>query len=183
MAYNFSELKKKIEESKEWLTKEYQGVRTGRATPALLDSVRVNSYGSLMAINQIASISVEDAKTLRISPWDAGQVKEIEKAITDSNLGISVSSDEKSVRASFPDLTSERRAQLLKVIKDKLEHARISLRGERDTVWEDIQKREKNKEFGEDDKFRYKEEMEKIIKEGNETLGAIADRKEKEISQ
>lgn len=182
MAYNFSELKKNTEDAKERLLKEYTSVRTGRATPALLDSVRVSSYGSMMAVNQIAAISVEDAKTIRVSPWDASHVKEIEKAVTDANLGVSVSSDDKGIRVSFPELTSERRAQLLKVVKDKLEQARISLRAGRDKTWEDIQKREKDKEFGEDEKFRYKDEMEKLIKEGYEALEKIAERKEKEIS-
>ena len=182
MAYNFSELKKKTNEVKERLLKEYQSVRTGRATPALLDSVRVSSYGATIAINQIAAISVEDAKTLRVSPWDASQVKEIEKAVTDAGLGVPVSSDDKGVRVSFPELTSERRAQLLKVVKDKLEQARISLRVLRDDTWEDIQKREKSKEFGEDEKFRYKEEMEKLVKKGGEAFTELAERKEHEIS-
>lgn len=181
MAYDFSELKKKVEETRRWLLKEYQGVRTGRATPALLDAVQVSAYGAEIAIQHVAAVSVEDAKTLRISPWDVSQVKEIEKAITNANLGVSVSSDEKGIRVSFPELTSERREQLQKVVKDKLEHARVSLRGTRDLTWEGIQKREKDKEFGEDDKFRYKEEMEKLVKEGNEALEEVAWRKEQEI--
>ena len=183
MAYDFKELKEKIAEVGRRLSDDYRGVRTGRATPTLLDHVRVESYGTQMAINQVAALSSEDARTLRIVPWDANLSKEIEKAITNANLGVSVSVDGSGLRVSFPKLTGERRKELLKIVNEKLEQARIALRGERDRVWKDIEKREKAKEFGEDEKFRYKEEMEKIVKEGNESLDAIAERKEKEIAQ
>lgn len=182
MAYNFSGLKKEVENTAEWLKKEYMGVRTGRATPALLDSVMVESYGARVPIAQVGSIAVEDARTLRIAPWDATAVKSIEKAITDASLGVSVSSDERGVRVHFPELTSERRQTLLKLVGDKLEHARVSLRSERDKVWNDIQEKEKQKEMSEDDKFRAKEEMQKIVEGGNKTLEEIAERKEKELS-
>ena len=182
MVYDFSNLKQKIKDTEEWLLKEYKSVRTGRATPALLDGVQVDSYGSMIPINQVANISIEDARTLRITPWDVSQVKEIEKAITSKNLGVSVSTDEKGVRTSFPELTEENRNMLLKVVKDKLEEARISLRSERDDVWGDIQKKEKEKEISEDDKFTYKDEMQKFIDGGIEKLEMVAVRKEKEIA-
>jgi len=181
MTYDFKELKQKIEDTEEWLKKEFLGVRTGRATPALLDSVRVDSYGSQLPVNQMAGVTVEDARTLCLTPWDTSAIKEIEKAITVANLGVSVAVDEKGVRVIFPELTSERREQLQKLIKEKLEHARISLRSARDETWADIQKKEKDKEIGEDDKFRFKEEMEKLVTEGNKQLDEVAERKEKEI--
>lgn len=183
MAYNFSPLKKKVEETITWLQKELQSVRTGRATPLILDSIQVEAYGSRMPIRDIAAIGVEDARTLRITPWDTTQTKTIEKAITVANLGLSVSIDEKGLRVHFPELTSERRTTLLKLVKEKLEHARVALRGERDSVWNDIQKQEREGKMGEDDKFRSKEEMQKIIDEGNETLETLAQKKEEEISQ
>lgn len=181
MAYDFSALKQKIKDTNEWLLNEYRTVRTGRATPALLDSLQVESYGTRVPINQVANISIEDARTLRITPWDSSQIKDIEKALTDSNLGVSASSDEKGVRASFSEITAENRATLLKVIKEKLEHARISLRGERDEIWNDIQKQERDKTISDDDKFRYKDEMQKLIDEGGNKLEVITIRKEKEI--
>lgn len=181
MAYDFSNLKQKIKDTEEWLIKEYQNVRTGRATPALLDGVQVDSYGAMVPINQVANIGVEDARTLRITPWDVSQVKEIEKAIVNKNLGVSVSSDEKGIRTSFPELTEESRNMLIKIVKEKLEDARISLRSERDEVWSGIQKLEKDKEIGEDDKFSYKDGMQKFIDEGIWKLERIAARKEKEI--
>ncbi len=183
MAYNFGDLKQNVEVVKEWLGKEYLGIRTGRATPVLLDGILVESYGSKLPINQIATIGVEDARTLRISPWDASQVKEIEKAIVSANLGISVATDDLGSRVSFPELTAERRGVLIKLLKDKLEDARISLRSERDKVWGDIQKQERDGEISEDEKFNYKEEMQKIIDEAGKKLEALAAKKEEEIKQ
>jgi len=182
MAYNFIELKEKVADAKEWLTKEFQGLRTGRATPAILDAVQVESYGSRVPINQVGSVSVEDARTLRVSVWDPAQIKEIEKAITDANLGVGVSSDEKGVRVSFPELTSDRRSQIVKIAKDKLEHAKVSIRTARDDVRQAILKQEKDGEMGEDDKFRALEDMQKIVDDGNKELEAMAERKETEIS-
>lgn len=182
MTYDFSQLKQKIKDTDEWLLNEYRAVRTGRATPVLLDSLQITVYGTRVPINQVANISIEDARTLRITPWDTSQIKEIEKAITDSNLGVSASSDEKGVRASFPELTAENRTALVKVVKEKLEHARISLRSERDEIWNDIQKQERDKIISTDDKFRYKDEMQKLIDEGGNKLEGIAFRKEKEIT-
>lgn len=182
MPYSFSGLKQKTIDTENWLRKEYSSVRTGRATPAILDNVLVDSYGSKMAVNQIASMSVEDPKTLRVTPWDTTQIKAIETAVQNANLGLSVNVDDKGLRVIFPELTSERRETLLKLTKQKLEDARISLRQEREDVWEDIQEKEKKGEMTEDDKFRYKEEMQKIIDEANKKLEEVAERKEREIS-
>ena len=179
--YNFTPIKKQIEETKEHLVREYAGIRSGRAAPALLDGVSVESYGSKMTLAQVASISVEDARSIRVAPWDASQIKAIEKAITDANLGVSTGSDDKGVRVFFPELTSERREQMVKLMKQKLEDARVTLRRARDEVWSDIQKKEKASELSEDEKFRAKEEMEKLVKEGNTALETLADKKEKEL--
>ena len=181
--YDFSELKDKVADAQEWLRKEFQGLRTGRATPALIDSIQIESYGSRMPLNQVASVGVEDARTLRISPWDASQIKVIEKALTDANLGVGVSSDEKGVRATFPELTSERRDSLIKLAKDKLEHARQSIRGAREETWNDIQAQEKAGDMSEDDKFRAKDELQKYVDAGNKALEDIFEKKESEIQE
>lgn len=181
MAYNFSSLKQSIKEVEEWLKKEHSGIRTGRATPAILDGVMVESYGSKMPVNQIGNITSEGARSLRITPWEISQAKAIEKAILVSDLGLSVSVDDKGVRVTFPELTTERRNSLIKIVKQKLEDARVSLRGERDKAWEDIQTKEKEGGMGEDEKFRLKNEMQKLIDEGNKNLDEITSRKEKEI--
>ncbi len=181
MTYDFTHLKKKISEVEDWLKKELSQIRTGRATPIILDSISVESYGSYMAINQLAGITIEDPKTIRVVPWDMSQVKNIEKAVVDSGLGLSVSVDERGLRVIFPELTADRRTSLAKIAKQKLEEARVSLRQEREKVREDIQEKEKKGGMGEDDKFRFNAELQKLIDEANKNLDLLAERKEKEI--
>ena len=181
MAYNFTSFKNRIGDIADWLAKEYLSVRTGRATPLLLDGVMIDSYGSKQPVKHVAAINTEDARTIRVVPWDKGQMKAIETAISSANLGVSVSPDSSGIRVIFPELTEERRKQLTKVVKDKLEDARISLRKEREEVWNDIQKEEKEGRMSEDDKFRGKDELQKLVDEGNTKFQDLADRKEKEI--
>lgn len=180
--YDFKFLEHRIKEIEERLGKDLSGVRTSRAAPAILDGILVESYGTRMPVSQVAAVSVEDARTLRITPWDSSLGKEIEKAVTLANLGLSVGMDEKGVRISFPELTSERRVELLKLAKEKLEDARGSLRAARDEVWSDIQKKEKEGSISEDEKFRFKDEMEKRVKAANQQLDERLERKEKEIN-
>jgi ribosome recycling factor len=182
MAYDFKPFEKKIADIKARLEKEFSSVRTGRATPAILDSVQIESYGTRMGLAQVATISVEDARTLRVSPWDMSNAKEIEKAVTAANLGLSVGSDEKGVRVFFPELTAERRTTLIKLAKDKLEEGRTALRVAREEVWDDIQKKEKDKKMSEDDKFRAKDDMQKRVDAANKSFDELFTRKEKEIT-
>jgi ribosome recycling factor len=135
-----------------------------------------------MPISNVANISTEDARTLRIAPWDMSQAKEIEKAITQANLGISVGMDERGVRVFFPELTGERRVQLVKLAKEKTEEIRTQLRMARDEVWSDIQKQEKDGSLSEDEKFRNKEEMQKKVDAANAKFDEMLERKEKEIA-
>ncbi len=182
MAYDFKTFEKKIADITERLGKELGSVRTGRAGPAILDGVVVESYGTRVPINQVANIAIEDARTLRISPWDMSVAKEIEKAITLANLGLSVGMDEKGVRVFFPELTAERRASLVKIAKEKVEEMRTALRLARDEVWSDIQSREREGAMPEDEKFRAKEEMQKRVDAANATFDTALARKEKEIA-
>jgi ribosome recycling factor len=182
MAYDFKPLEKKITDSTERLVRELSGIRTGRAAPMILDGIVVESYGTRVPLNQVANISVEDVRVLRITPWDASQAKEIEKAITQANLCISVGADEKGVRVFFPELTSERRVQLLKLAKERVEEARTSVRAARDDVWSDIQKKERDGEIPEDDKFRFKDDMQKRVDAASEMFEQALERKEKEIT-
>ncbi len=182
MNYDFTPLKKKVKETEEWLKKEQQQLRTGRATPAILDNVMVEAYGARTPIAQLGSVSIEDARSLRVSIWDQTQIKNTEKAIVAANLGVSVGVDEKGIRVTFPELTSESRNTIIKIAKEKFEQARITLRKQRDETWDDIQEKEKEGGMSEDDKFRFKAEMEKIIQEGNKALDEAHARKEKEIT-
>lgn len=182
MGYDFTKLKNKIKETEDWIKKEYTGIRTGMASPQLLDGIQVESYGQRMPLNQVGSVSIADPKSLLVTPWDASQVKAVEKAITVANLGVSLKTDEKSVRVFFPELTSERREMLIKLAKEKLEHGKVTLRAVRDEVVKDIEAKEKEGGMGEDDKFRFKAEMQKLVDGGNATLEGILVKKEKEIT-
>lgn len=181
MAYDFKAFEKRIGEVVSHAQKELAGIRTGRAAPAILDGVLVESYGSRVPINQVAGVAVEDARTLRISPWDSSLGKEIEKAVMQANLGLSVGMDERGVRVSFPELTADRRTQLIKLAKEKVEESRAALRVARDDVWSDIQKREKDGDLTEDDKFRAKDDMQKRVDAANAQFDDLLEKKEKEI--
>ena len=180
--YDFKSLDAKVSSAKEWLAKEYRGFRTGRASPAILDSVAVSAYGSMMPLKQVANVGVEDARTLRVQPFDAALLKDIERAISAEDLGVGTSSDGATVRVSFPELTSERREQLVKGAKGKLEDARTTLRIARDETWKEIQSKEKEGVLTEDDKYNLKEEMQKKVDKANEELEKMFESKEKEMS-
>lgn len=180
--FNFSKFDQKGKAVEEWLEKELGGIRTSRATPAILDGVLVESYGAKLPINQIGSITSQDARTLFVTPWDTGAIKEVEKAIMAANLGLSVSAVDTGVRVSFPELTSERRAALIKVAKEKFEDARVSVRKLRDEIQKEIEAAEKAGGMGEDEKFRLKAELQKLTDALNKKLQDSVERKEKEIS-
>lgn len=181
MAYNFNAFKQGADGAVEWLRKEYSGLRTGRATAAILDSVLVDSYGSRMPITQLANVNLEGPQSIRIVPWDNAVAKSIESAIQQSNLGLSVSIDDKGLRVNFPSLTSERRVELTKVGKQKLEEARVRVRNEREKVHSDVDKQEKDGKMGKDDAFRAKQDLQKLVDEANKKLEDLYDKKEKEI--
>jgi ribosome recycling factor len=183
MAYNFAQLKDGVRGVEEWLKKELVTIRTGRANLSILDSVNVEAYGSFMPVNQLANVSMEDVRVLRIAPWDATVTKDIEKAIVASDLGLSVAVDDKGLRVIFPELTGEGRTALVKLTKQKLEDAKITLRGEREKTIKDIEAKEKAGEMSEDEKFRLKTELQKMVDECTRNLEALFEKKEKEISE
>lgn len=181
MAYDFSAFDTKLTGTKEWLSKEYMGLRTGRATPAILDGVHVQAYGSQVPLKQIANVGVEDARTLRITAYDASVIKDIERGITASDLGLGVVADGSGLRVMFPELTADRREQLIKAAKAKLEDARTAVRVARDECWKDIQAKEEEGGMGEDEKFRLKEDLQKRVDTINAELEKAFDRKEEEM--
>ncbi len=183
MAYNFELYTTASKETIDWLGREYGGIRTGRATPAVLDSVRVESYGSQMSLREIAAVGVEDARTIRINPWDASQVKAVEKALISADLGLSVVTDDKGIRVIFPELTVERRDQLTKLAKTKLEDARVAIRKARDESMKDIEIKEKEGGMGEDEKFKLKAELQKRVDESNRAIESAYEKKEAELKQ
>lgn len=175
MSYNTQSFKTELKKIEEWLSKEYSQVHTGRATPIVLDSIMIESYGSYMPIKNVAGVTIEDTKTLRVAPWDKNQIKGIESAINASNLGLSVVSDSDGVRVIFPMLTTENRAKLVKVLKEKLEDARISVRKERQIEIDKIE------DLSEDDKKRAKDDIQKVVDESNNNLEVIFAKKETDL--
>jgi ribosome recycling factor len=181
MKYDFSKFSTKVKDVEGWLSKELGNIRTSRASPTILDGVEVQAYGSRMPIRQTASISSEDARTIRVVPWDTALLKEIEKSIIAADLGLSVSADDQGVRVAFPALTEERRKELVRLVGEKVEAARVSLRKLRDEVMRDIDAKEKAKEMSKDEQFRFKGELQKQTDAVSARFGEMAERKETEI--
>ena len=180
--YNFSTFNARAKESYDWLAKEFGGLRSGRAAPAILDGVFVESYGSTVPVKHLATISLEDPRTLLITPFDSGTGKDIEKAIISANIGLSVSASDGGIRVHFPELTAETRTALLKIGKEKLEQARVTIRKHRDETIKDIEQQEKQGGMGEDEKFRLKKDLEKLMEAENKKLQEAFERKEREIA-
>lgn len=183
MAYDFSPLLANVKETEEWLQREFSNIRTGRATPTLLDSVKPEIYGARTPIQQVASITMEDARTLRIVPWDKSVAKTIENAINDANLGVSVAVDDQGLRVIFPMLTAERRTELQKLAGEKAEQAKVTLRGHRTDALKELDAAEKEGGMGQDDLKRYKDEAQKHIDAGNAAIEALLKKKQDEIAQ
>ena len=177
MSYNMSKATDAFKKAEEWLRNEYGALHTGRATPMVLDGINIESYGSYQPIKNVGSITVEDPKTLRVIPWDKTHTKEIEKAIQSANIGLSVATDDQGLRVIFPQLTGETREKLVKVLKQKLEDARITIRQEREGVLSDM----KNAGLPEDELFRAKEALQKAVDDANAALEGVFAKKEKEV--
>ncbi|OGI72530.1 ribosome recycling factor [Candidatus Nomurabacteria bacterium RIFCSPHIGHO2_02_FULL_38_15] len=179
--YNFTQTKEAFKNTHEWLAHEFSTLHSGKASPMILDGVMVDSYGSNMPIKNVASVTIEDSKTLRVSPWDKSQVKVIEKAINDANIGLSVVCDADGLRVIFPMLTTETRSKMVKILKDLLEEARIRVRKEREKTQEDIRASEKSGNLDEDSKFRALDELQKLVDEANNNLEQLFDKKERDV--
>ncbi|MCD4704453.1 ribosome recycling factor [bacterium] len=160
---------------------ELEKLRVGRATPLLVEGVLVESYGVKTPLKQVASISVPEPSMLAIEPWDKNLLKEIEKAIVGANLDLSVSIYENIVRVNIPPLTEEKRKQVIKILHEKKEDAKVSLRQSRDKIRKEIEHQEKDGEISEDDKFTYQKELDDLIKERTDQIEKISKKKEVEI--
>lgn len=178
MVYNLTELKEALRKVSEWLKREYSSLHTGQANPSVLDALTVNSYGTRQPIKNVASISIEDPKTLRVVPWDKSQLKEVENSIITSDIGLSVATDDAGLRVIFPQLTGETREKLVKVLKGKLEDARVSVRKERETAMKDVDAKKEESGMSEDDIKFSKTEIQRLIDEANQNLEEIFSQKE-----
>jgi ribosome recycling factor len=171
----------KMKKSVQALVEEFNTVRTGRASAALFEKIQVEYYGQMVPLNQVATISVPEARLVVIQPWDKGVLAEIEKAIQKSELSVNPNNDGKVIRINIPPLTEERRKELVKVTKNMTEQSRVAIRNVRREANEDLKKKQKASDISEDDAKRGMDEIQKLtdkyIKEVNELL----EKKEKEI--
>jgi len=163
------------------LAREFAGVRTGRANAGLLDAVRVEAYGNPMPINQVASVSVPDPRTIVIQPWDASQMKEIEKGILKSDLGLTPSNDGKVIRLTMPTLTEERRKQLAKTVGKFAEDARVAIRNVRREANDKLKGLAKDKKVSEDEERRGHDQIQKATDRFTTKVEELARKKEQEI--
>lgn len=181
MNFDFTEIKAAFSSAEERLKQEYLQISTGRANPSLLDGVMIDSYGSMQPIKNVASINIEDARSMKVSPWDKSQIALIEKAIYDSGLPFSISVDDSGVRVNIPQLTEENKKTLVKLLKEKLEEARVKIRSHRQDAMKTIDQGEENGDYAEDAKNRFKEELQKMVDDSNKNLEATFDAKEKDL--
>jgi ribosome recycling factor len=165
----------------DFFKKEIQSLRVGRANPEILDNVLVEAYGAKTRISGVASISVTDARSMLVQPWDRSVTKEIEKGIVEADLGLSVVNEGDKIRLMLPIMTEENRKGLVKKLNELLEEARISLRKVRDEAKQSIEAAEKDKSISEDDKFRFLRELEELVASRNDELKALRDKKDQEI--
>ena len=175
------ELENSMEEAIEGLRKEFSKVRTGRASLSLLDGIKVQYYGEVTPLNQLATLSVPEARLITVQPWDTKVIGEIEKAIQKSGLGLTPINDGKLIRISIPNLTEERRQELIKVVRRMSEECKVFLRNARRDANNTLKEMKKEKDVSEDELFKLQDEVQKItdkyVKKSDDTLAA----KEKEV--
>jgi ribosome recycling factor len=177
------DLRERMAKSVEVLQDDLLGIRTGRASPALVEKLPVEYYGTLTPLNQMASIAVPEPRLLVIRPWDPSALADIERAILRSDLGLTPMNDGKLIRLSIPRLTEERRRELVKVVSRRVEEARIAVRNLRRDALKDLQEFEKEKMISEDEFFRAKDDVQELTDEFVVSIDEIGQRKEEEVME
>lgn len=173
----------RMKKSVEVFRHELAGIKAGRATPALLDKLRVDAYGSLVPVNNVATIEVPDSRTLLIKPWDRSMLKAIEKAILTSDLGLNPNNDGVMIRLMIPPMTEDRRKELVKVVHKRTEEERVAIRNIRRDANDQIKKAEKEKTISEDESKRAQDEIQKLTDKYIKEADQIMALKEKEIME
>lgn len=176
-----SQTEVKMKKTMETLTREFGEVRTGRAQPSLIEEMHVEYYGSPTTVRQIAAVSSPDARTVVIQPWDANALADIERSITTSKLGINPMNDGKIIRLVFPQLSAERREEMIKVVKDMAEKGRVALRSIRREANERIQKMEKDKSVSEDDSKKGQDAVQKMTDKYIKDIDLTLEKKSKDL--
>lgn len=177
----YQEARDKMAKSIDALNNELKRVRTGRASLSLLDGIRVDYYGTPTPLNQVASLSVPESRLITVQPWDASAIKEIEKAVLKSDLGLTPANDGKMIRIAIPPLTQERRKELVKVVNKTCEEYKVAVRNVRRDCNELIKGLKKDGDVAEDEAFKAQEQVQKITDEHIRKIDDIYKRKEKEI--
>ena len=173
----------RLEKSIAALKREFGSLRAGRATPSLLAKVMVDYYGTPTPVNQVAKVSVPEPRMIMITPWEKSLMHDIEKAIMKSDLGLSPNSDGTAIRLSIPQLTQERRQELVKTVGKKAEEAKVAIRNIRRDGNDAIKKLEKAKEITEDDSKKGQESVQKLVDKYIKTVDTLREAKEKEIME
>lgn len=181
MSVELNQFKEKMEKSLDSLANEYTTIRAGRANPHVLDRITVDYYGQPSNLQSVANISVSEARTLVIQPWEASLIKEIEKAILASDLGLTPNNDGKAIRLTFPELTEERRKELVKDVKKKGENAKVAVRNIRRDANDAIKKEQKANEISEDEQKSLENDIQKMTDEYIKKVDTMIDDKSKEI--
>jgi ribosome recycling factor len=182
MNAEYQEYEHKMKKTVEFLQSEFATVRAGRANAGVLDQIKVEYYGTPTPISQIATVSTPDPRTLQISPWDAGSLKIIEKAILASDLGINPANDGKVLRLQFQQLTEERRKELIKQVEKYAEDAKVAVRNVRRDAVEDFKAQKKRSEITEDDLKDSEKDLQKLTDDYIKEIDKVAAAKEKELS-
>lgn len=181
MSVDFKEFSKKMDRTLDYLGEEFDAVRAGRANPRVLDRITVEYYGSETALNGVATISSPDARTLVIQPWDGKLLKDIQKAIQTSDLGINPQNDGRVIRLVFPQLTEERRKDLIKQVKKYAEEAKVALRNIRRDGMDYVKKLKKNSEITEDDQKKAEKDLQDLLDQYIKKVDSALAAKEKEL--
>lgn len=166
-----------------FLEGEFSKIRTGRASPALVENIVVDCFGAKFPLKQLAAISSPEPKQVVIQPWDKSYIEGIEKALSASSLGVSPVVDKDVIRITLPALSEDYRKNLLKILAEKQEDVRKTVRHWREKCWHEIQEAEKAGEIREDDKFKAKDELQELVDEYNEKIDKLGEKKEKEITE
>ena len=173
--------KKDFDKALENLNGELATMRVGRANPMIVENILIEAYGARTPLKQLASISVPEARTILIQPWDKTVAKDIEKGIREANVGINPVNEGAQIRLSVPPLTEESRKELTKAVGEKMEKSRIVIRQIRDRVRDEIAKQEKHKEISEDDKYNLQKKLDELVKDYNDKIKNVGEKKEQEI--
>ncbi len=176
-----NEVKQRMEDALDAIRREFATVRTGKATPALLDTVRVEAYGSRMPVNQVATVSTPDASLIVVQPFDKSLIGDIEKAIMSADLGFNPQNDGNVIRVPIPPLNEERRREYVKVLHKMAEEGRVSIRHARRLVRDEIHQLVRDHELGEDEGRRREEQVEKLTQEYTEKIDELLKHKEEEV--